>query len=103
MERFNTIIPDGADRIMKMAEKQIEHRQVLEKAVILAGVKSEPRGQVLGFILYAMLIVSGTVLILYDKSTAGLTTLLGGSAVFVGLFIASRKSKQKELAKKRDE
>lgn len=31
---YNSIIPNGADRIMKMAEKQKDHRIAIEKKVI---------------------------------------------------------------------
>jgi uncharacterized membrane protein len=31
LERYNQIIPEGADRILKMAEKQSAHRQKIEK------------------------------------------------------------------------
>jgi uncharacterized membrane protein len=34
LAQYNDIIPDGADRIMKMAEGQASHRQKLEEYVI---------------------------------------------------------------------
>lgn len=39
LERFNQIIPKGAHRILKMAEKQQAHRHALETKVISSDIK----------------------------------------------------------------
>ena len=39
LEQYSKVIPNGAERIMAMAESQLQHRQSLESAVVLANVK----------------------------------------------------------------
>ncbi len=51
LERFNQIIPDGANRIVAMAEKEQTHRIEYEKEGLTATVKETKRGQILGAII----------------------------------------------------
>jgi uncharacterized membrane protein len=37
LERYNQMIPDGANRILKMAENQSTHRQYIEKWAVIGG------------------------------------------------------------------
>jgi uncharacterized membrane protein len=48
---YNQIIPNGADRIMKMAEAQTAHRIEIEKTVIYSQKNQAFRGQVFGLIV----------------------------------------------------
>src|SRR6266702_2625802 len=48
---YNQIIPNGADRIMKMAEDQSAHRIQLEKTVVGSQQRQASRGQVFGLII----------------------------------------------------
>lgn len=74
--RYNDALPDGADRIVKMAEDQSAHRRTMES-----------RGQIFGFTLALVAIVGGIVLIADGKSAEGLVPLVSALAVLVGLFI----------------
>src|SRR5689334_10136460 len=64
LERYNDIIPDGANRIMQMAEQQSTHRMDLEKRVVKNDVLQSRLGIAAG-------------------------TLLGGGVLVVGAFMAS--------------
>ena len=48
LERFNHIIPDGAARILAMAEKEQHHRVQYETTGLDATIKEARRGQFLG-------------------------------------------------------
>ncbi|MEM6273230.1 MAG: DUF2335 domain-containing protein [Bacteroidota bacterium] len=48
LKAYNEIIPSGAERIMKMTEQQMMHRQELEKIVIPAEVNQGRNGQIFG-------------------------------------------------------
>lgn len=48
LERFNEIIPNGADRIVKMAESEQEHRIDYEKKGLAASTREAAVGQFLG-------------------------------------------------------
>lgn len=48
LEKFNEIIPNGADRIVKMAEAEQAHRHTYEKDGLAASTAEASRGQFLG-------------------------------------------------------
>lgn len=76
LARYNDALPDGADRIVKMAEAQSSHRRTIES-----------RGQIFAFVLALVAIVGGIVLIATGHSIAGLVPLIGAIGGLIGLFI----------------
>jgi uncharacterized membrane protein len=76
LAQYNDAVPDGADRIVKMAEEQSSHRR-----------KIESRGQIFAFLLALVAIVGGIVLIALGRSAEGLVPLLSAIAGLIGLFI----------------
>ena len=60
-----------------MAESQLQHRQSLESAVVLANVTAQSRGQISAFLLAALAIGGGIWLIAHDKNVEGLTAIIG--------------------------
>jgi uncharacterized membrane protein len=51
LREYNNVLEHGAERIMKMAEKQSSHRIELEKHAIKEELKQSRNGQIFGFIL----------------------------------------------------
>jgi len=51
LERFNQIIPNGAERILAMAEKEQAHRIEYDKTGLPATIRESRRGQYLGAII----------------------------------------------------
>lgn len=51
LERFNQIVPNGAERIVAMAEKEQSHRIEYEKVGLAATIKEVRLGQVLGALI----------------------------------------------------
>lgn len=47
-ERYNSVVPDAAERILRMAEKEQEHRIHLEEEIVPSNAKAGLRGQWLG-------------------------------------------------------
>lgn len=78
LEKFNKIIPDGADRIMKLAENE-QHHKIKVHSNILEMRKSCIRnehievlvGQICAFILCASALIGGIVLVLNGFTAAG--------------------------------
>ncbi len=103
LARFNEIVPNGADRIVSMAESQQRHRQGLEAAVVNGNVTAQGRGQLLGFTLGAMGILGGIFLISQDKSVEGLTSIIVAVTGLVSVFIYARYEQAKERERKRRE
>jgi uncharacterized membrane protein len=87
LSEYNKIVENGAERIMNMAEKQSVHRIEIEKHAIKEELKQSSNGQIFGFILAVLGIISAFVLaIMGHDAVAGIfgtTTIVGLVAVFV--------------------
>ena len=59
MKQYEETLPGSADRILKMAENQSEHRQSLEKQRLSFSNREVHIGQMLGFFIGAVAIVTG--------------------------------------------
>lgn len=57
LEKFNQIIPNGADRIVAMAEKEQEHRIEYEKVGLSATISESRRGQYLGSVVSLIAVI----------------------------------------------
>lgn len=88
--QYNSVIPDGADRIMRMAEKQQDHRMSIEKKVINSQSKQSGLGQVFGLIIGVIGIASGTYLASIGATTVG-GIIAGGTVVsLVSVFVIGK-------------
>lgn len=94
---YNQIIPDGANRIMSMAEKEQEARIELERKQLEANIafaratlKHGSRGQLIAFIvILCFFALSGYLM--YEKQYDLAVSVVGITmAVVVGLFITGR-------------
>ena len=59
MEQYEKTLPGSADRILKMAENQSKHRQSLEKQRLFFSNREVHLGQIFGFLIGAIAIVTG--------------------------------------------
>ena len=86
LEDYNHIIPDGANRIMLMAEKaqaaQIDDRQ--------EGRRAERWGQFFAFVCVLAVLSTGIVLAAVGQATAGLSFSGFGLAAMVYAFVRGR-------------
>lgn len=96
LERYNDIIPNGADRIMVMAEKQGAHRQELEKKALGTDSRNSFLGICSAFIIGMSTIIVGGIVILYDHEWSG--GFLGFAGLFglVYVFIYGTKQRRAE-------
>lgn len=101
--RYNDAVPDAAERILRMAERNQEHRQRLEAVVIPAKVRSESRGQLIGLTLALAVIGCGTYVIAIGASGYGFAMILSDLAALVSVFVYVDYRKRKELDRKRDD
>lgn len=87
MRGYNAEIPDGANRIMALLEKQTDHRIAMENRVVDGRLRLSKVGQILGFLL--ALFFGGIALVfgLYGQpvlaGTVLTTTIIGLAVVFV--------------------
>ena len=94
--KYNSVIPDGADRIMIMAEKQQAHRMSLESRVIASQSKQSNLGQWFGLIIGLVGIGCGTFLAYTGETTVG-GIIAGGTVVsLVSVFVIGKKSQKSD-------
>ncbi len=99
LAEFEKISPGLADRIVKMAENQAEHRQEIEKIVIKGDNRRANWGQFFAFILGLIGIGGGIFLLYSSKSNEGYTSLVLSTLTLVGVYFKN-KSDQKEERKR---
>ncbi len=102
LARYNDVVPNGAERIMQMAEHQQTHRQDLEKTVIGGNVQSEKRGQYMGLTIAVLVLLLGFYLALIGRQIAG-SVFVGVDLVgLVSVFVLGKWSQTRELEKKKE-
>jgi len=103
LAKYNEAFPDCAERIVAMAERQAAHRHQLETTHIQASHKSERLGQVFGFTLGLVTILSGVGLIAVGKDVQGLAAIVVAIGGLAGVFVYGRMAQTKEREKKREQ
>lgn len=95
--KYDTVIPNGADRIMKMAEGQQSHRMEMENKVITSQASQSKLGQIFGLIIGIIGIGSGTFLAAIGEATVG-GIIAGGTVVsLVSVFVIGKTIQRKSL------
>src|SRR5438093_9488764 len=64
--KFEQVIPGAAERLLRMAEKQSNHRQSLERTVVDADIRRSWAGLWTGFVIGLTGMIGSVVLGLYD-------------------------------------
>ena len=95
LAQYEGVFPGCAERIVKMAESQSEHRQHLEKTVIEGNVKAEKRSSIFAFFLGAIAILGGIILIGFGKDVQGLVAIITAIVSLVGVFFYGRWRQEK--------
>ncbi len=96
LEKYNEIIPNGAERIMAMAEEQSKHRRELEKMALQTDSRNSLLGIIAAFSLGAITIVTGGIVAAFGYSLGG--AILGSSGLvgLVSAFIFGTRERRKE-------
>ena len=71
LKGYNDVIPNGAERILAMTEKQAEHRMMMENTVIAREQHQSEKGQNYGLIIALSFLVGSVFLIYTGHDTAG--------------------------------
>lgn len=103
LAKYNDCLPNGAERILSLAENQAKHRQGLESAVVRGNLRAETRGQVCAFILGLVAIVGGIWLIASGKDALGLSAIITAFTALAATFIYGRWQQGLERERKRQE
>ena len=94
--QYNSVIPNGADRIMSMAEKQQNHRISIETQVIISQNKQSGLGQVFGLIIGLFGISCGTFLAYSGEPTVGGIIAWGTVVSLVSVFVIGKTRQKKK-------
>jgi uncharacterized membrane protein len=92
LNEYNHIVPDGANRIMLMAEKQIDHRMALEKKTVESQLWQSGAGQWIGFIITIIVLFMGFYLTILGHSGVGITMITTTLLGLVSIFVLGKKS-----------
>ncbi|MCC6423999.1 MAG: DUF2335 domain-containing protein [Phycisphaerales bacterium] len=110
LDHYNKVSPGMADRIMRAAEAESEHRRYLEKQLLEAQIadvqierRIEMRGQIFALVVSCLAILGGIIVVINGYAIAG--TLLSGATIvsLVGLFIYGRERLRTSTAHKQQQ
>lgn len=96
LKQFEAVQPGAADRIIRMAEKQLAHLQEVESRVVASSLKLEAKGQWFAFGITLAIIGGGFYVISQGYSTEGLVPMIGAIAALAGIFIYGKRKKRKD-------
>lgn len=102
LARYNEILPGAADRIIAMAERQSQHREEIETAVINGNIQEQKRGTRYGFIIAMTVAIGSIYLLATGHAITGSITLFSDLGSLVGVFVYGKKQQREELGKKSD-
>ena len=103
LKEYDEIIPNGAERIMSMAEEQSRHRRDMEALMIRGNVRSQRHGLTASFTLNLTALVSGTFLAYNGIPILGGILSVGGLLSIAASWISwwrSRNFQDEERAEK---
>ncbi|WP_429971654.1 DUF2335 domain-containing protein [Fructilactobacillus sp. Tb1] len=87
LEQYNSIVPDAAERIIKMAEEQAKNRQSIDIIKIKTIRFSQIFGVIAAFIISMTAMIGGFILILTGHSVSGWISILSGVSPLIAVFI----------------
>lgn len=100
MAEYESLLPGSADRILKMAEKQQDHRMELEKQAISSELMQNKRGQIFGFIVFLFGLAAGIVFAFKGMVALATTFLTVTMVSIIALFVIGKRETTKDVGDK---
>jgi uncharacterized membrane protein len=100
LRQYDEIIPDGADRILSLVERQTDHRIDLEKKVVYSDARRADWGVIAGLLVAGGGMGFGYALLVHGHAVAGSIFAGGTITTLVGTFVYGTKSRREERIKK---
>lgn len=98
--QYSNAVPDGAERIMRMAEREQSHRHEItvsltnnESILIKSEAQLSLAGQIFAFLFAMSALACSTVVAIYGHPTAGTIIGTGTVAAVVYAFVSGRRKK----------
>ena len=92
LEKYNQIVPDGANRIIKMTEDQQAHRMELEKNHLRSQSNQSMVGQIIGGIITLSTLACGALFMNEGYSKTGGTIICVTAVSLASLFLIGKKA-----------
>lgn len=99
---YNDIVPNGAERIMCMAETQQAHRIELEKYVVFGGERRSNIALYIEGAVVGIALICGTILLALGRDGVGLITAFTPLLLAAGFHVYGRKKKDEEVKELRE-
>lgn len=110
LKGYEEAIPGSGDRILSMAEKEQDHRHMMEKNFMVVSRNAEYAGIILGFTLALTTIIGGFLVILNGFEVTGIAAIGGAAAILAVVYLRqsgnqgnNQDDKQPELPETTDE
>lgn len=94
LAKYNKIIPNGAERIMRIAENEQHHSITMEAKMLTATIWTTRLGQIFGLVIGLTVIILGFICIMMGHDLSG--TAMSGLGVtgLVSIFVIGRKRRE---------
>lgn len=91
LKQYDSIVRDGAERIMKTFEGQSQHRKDMEITVTKRQLNQSGTGQIMGFVIALVCIAAGLYLVINNHEAAGITLFSLDIVGLVSIFVVHKK------------
>ncbi len=95
LEQYEAILPGLADRIVKMTEGQVAHRQDMEAQLVKSSLKHASRGIWCAFIIAMSAVIGGIYLVLRGHSLEGASATIAALAALAGVFMYDKRQRRR--------
>lgn len=96
LAEFDRIVPNGAERIFRMAEIEQQHRISLESRGQAASIKEARRGQILGWLISIGSVIGAVVCVFLEAHWSVIALLVGVPIMGLAKAIVSSRSHKQD-------
>ena len=100
LARYNEVVPNGAERLLAMAERQSAHRESLETKALDGNLKVQAQGNTRAFILAFVIILGGIYLMATGKSGWGFASIITSVTALISVFAIAKSDQKQERVEK---
>ncbi|MDX2161350.1 MAG: DUF2335 domain-containing protein [bacterium] len=101
LKGYEEVLPGSAERILTMAEKQLDHRQKMESAVVYQGLSQARLGLIFGFIILLIVVVGAIGLLLLQRTLEGFALVITAAVGAAAILIRAQRRGRAELDENR--
>jgi uncharacterized membrane protein len=94
LKEYNEILPDAAERILRMAEKSQEHHESIEKKFVNNDIKIMSRGQIFALVISLSSFIIATICAFLGQTEIGVAVVGPALAALVSRFLPGKRKKE---------